>query len=70
MFLFQRIGIFIAAVAVKFEKACGILGEVGRHPVEDDGNAVLMENVDHFHELSGSAIAGGGGIIAYYLISP
>ena len=70
MLLFQRIGIFIAAVAVKLEKTCGILWKVGRYPVEDNGNAVLMENVYHFHELSGSTIAGGGGIIANYLISP
>ena len=28
------------------------------------------KGVYHFHELSGSTIAGGGGIIANYLISP
>ena len=66
----ERIGVLIEASAVELIESLLILGEVSRHPVEDNADAGLMEHVDHPAEVIGRAEAGGRGKIARDLIAP
>jgi hypothetical protein len=45
-------------------------GEVRRHPVEDDADAMLVQIIDQVHQVLGRAVATGGGIVSCGLIAP
>ena len=47
-----------------------VLGEVSGYPVEDNADAFLVALVYERHEHIGRAVAGGGSIVAGYLIAP
>ena len=64
------IPIFKKGFAVKVSQAMGVLGEVGRNPVQYDAYAVFMQVVYEIHELFRRAVAGGGGKVSRHLISP
>lgn len=64
------IAVLVAAGAVKFVKALGVLAEVGRHPVQQHGNAVFVHVVDKPHEILGGAEPGGRSEIPGALIPP
>ena len=70
MLALSKILIFIAFRAVEFIKAEGILREVGGDPVENNADARFMGGVYEIGEILGSAVAGGRGEIARYLIAP
>ena len=70
VFPLPGVRIFKKGFAVKVSQAMGILGEVGRNPVQYDAYAVLMQVVDKIHELRRCAIAGGGSKVPRNLISP
>ena len=56
VFHFQRIGIFIAVCAIEFAQPHGVFREVCRNPVQDDADACLVEQVDHFPEVVRRAV--------------
>ena len=66
----ERVGVLIAAGAVEFVQTCGVLWEVGRHPVHDDAYSGGMALIHELHEVVGGAEPGGGREVAYLLISP
>ena len=46
------------------------LREVGRHPVDDHADAVLVAVIDEVHEVLRRAVAAGGGVVADRLVAP
>ena len=65
-----RIGMLVEMRAVEVGQAVRVGREVRRHPVEDHGDAVLVQVVDQIHEILRRAVARGGGEIAGGLVSP
>jgi hypothetical protein len=55
--------------AVEVRQPILVVGEVRRHPVEDDSNVVLMQVVDQVHEVLRRAKARAGSVITRYLVS-
>ncbi len=51
MLALTRIGVFVERRAVKAPQAVAVAGEVGRHPVQNHADAVLMAKVDKIHEV-------------------
>ena len=47
-----------------------VLGEMSRHPVNNDANARLVAAIDEKHQVLGRTVAGGGSVVAHYLIAP
>ena len=43
---------------------------MGRNPVDDHADTSLMEGVDQGPQVIGGAVAGGGGIVGRYLVTP
>ena len=70
MLTLPGVRIFKKGFSVKVSQAMGILGKVGRNPVQYDAYAVLMQVVDKIHELRRCTIAGGRGKVSRHLISP
>ena len=70
MFALESVGILIAVCAVKFIKSAFVLGEVRRYPVENYADVVLMENINHLHEIPGRTKTRCGSKISDYLITP
>ena len=60
----------VQRLSVKIRKAVSISREVGRNPVQNDADALLVQIVDKIHEFLRAAVAGGGGIVAGYLVTP
>ena len=60
----------IGAGAVEFVKPVLVLGEMGRHPVQNHADARLMQRVHQLHQLLRRAVAGGGGVVVGHLIAP
>src|ERR1700693_690735 len=56
--------------AIEVSQAVGVGRKVRRHPVQDDGDAMLMQVVDQIHEILWRAVARCGGEIASGLVSP
>ena len=52
-----RIGVLVQVRAVEVAEAVLVGGEVRRHPVEDDADAVLVQVVDQVHEVLRRAVA-------------
>ena len=64
------VGVLVEVGAVEEAEAVFVRGKVGRHPVQDDADAVLVQVVDEIHEILGSAVAAGGGEVAGGLVAP
>ena len=58
------------AVSVKFRKPVGVSGKMGRHPVQNDSHADLVQLVHQVHEILGHAVSGGRRIVSRHLIAP
>src|SRR5207247_2527118 len=54
-----RRSVLVEVRAVEIAEAMLVAGEVGRHPVEDDADSLLMQVVDKEHEVLRRAIARG-----------
>jgi len=70
MLALARVLVLIAARAVEVAQTVGVLAEVGGHPVEDDGHALLVHLVHKVHEVLGRAVAARRGKVARDLIAP
>ena len=70
MLVHLRILQFVAAGAVELVKAVQILGEVGRHPVQQHTDAGFMQGIHKDLQFIGGAVTGGGGVIIGDLITP
>src|SRR3989442_1788475 len=66
----SRVGVFVEMRAVELCKAVSVAREMRGSPIENDADAGLVAAVDEFHELSGRAVAAGGGEIAESLGAP
>ena len=64
------VGVFVKMRAIEVGKAVGVGREVGGNPVENHGNAVLVQIIDQIHEILRRAVARGGGEVAGGLVSP
>ncbi|OIQ72529.1 hypothetical protein GALL_458430 [mine drainage metagenome] len=65
-----RVGVFVKRRAVKAGKPVRIGGEMARHPVEQNAQALAVRRVDHGAEFVGGAKADGGGEHAGGLVAP
>ena len=70
MLALLRVLILIALGSVKLVQPLLVLREMGRHPVHDDADVVLMELIDKVHEVLRCAVTGCGREIAGNLIAP
>ena len=70
MFPLLHILILVAEGPVKFIESVGILGKMGRHPVQNNPDVVLMHDIHKFHELFRFPIPGGRGKVSAGLITP
>ncbi len=70
MLSLPRVGMLVQVRAVEIRKPVGVLGEVGRHPVDQHANAMLVAMIDKVHEVFRAAVATGRREIADRLISP
>ena len=64
------VGVLVQGGAVETAQAVLVLGEVGGHPVDDDADAGVVEDIHEGHEVLGDAVAAGGGEVARYLVAP
>ena len=60
MLALARIGVLVERRAVELAQAVVVVGEVGRHPVDDHADVVLVEQVDKVHEVLRRAVAARG----------
>jgi len=65
-----RVGVLVEVRAVEIAQGVPVFGEVGRHPVEDDADAVLMALVNQVHQVVRRPVAAGGGEVAGHLVAP
>src|SRR5690625_435684 len=65
-----RIGMFEKVGAVKIGEAMFIAWKMGRNPVEDDADPVLVQVIDQVHEILRRSVATGRGKIAGSLVAP
>ena len=65
-----RVGVFVQVRAVEIAEAVFVAGEVRGDPVEDDADTVLMQVVDHVHQVLRGAITARRGEVAGRLIAP
>ena len=65
-----RVGVLVEVRAIEVGEAVLVGREVRRNPVEDYGDAVLVQVVDQVHEILRRAVARGGSEVAGGLISP
>ena len=70
MFSPSGILMFIQCCAVEPPQTKFVFGEVGRHPVQNDADAVLMAGVDKFFEHGRCAVAAGRCVVSCHLIAP
>ena len=70
MLAFTRICILEERLSVKICQTVGIPREMGRNPVQNNADALFVHIVHKIFEFLWSAIAGGGSIVAGYLIAP
>ena len=64
------VGVLVEGGAVEAGQGEVVLGEVGRHPVDDDADAGLVQGVDEEPEVVGRAEAGGGRVVGGDLVAP
>ena len=65
-----RIGVLVQIRPVEVRQAVLVAGEVRRHPVEDDADAVLVQDVDEVHEILRRPVAAGRREVAGALVAP
>ena len=65
-----RVGVLVERGAVEAGQRPLVLGEVRRHPVDDDADAGLVGAVDEVAEVVGAAEPGGGGVVGGDLVAP
>src|SRR5262249_36529841 len=65
-----RILMLVECRPVETAEAVGIVGEVSRHPVNDDAQALLVASIDHGGKVGRSAEATGGRKKSGRLIAP
>ena len=70
MLALSGIRILIQRLAVEVRQTMGVLGKMGRNPIQDDANLLLMQVIDQIHKILRAAVAGGGRIVAGHLIAP
>ena len=70
MLVHHRVGKLIAAGAVELVQAVLILGEMGRHPVQQHADVRLVAAIHKFHELLRRTVAVCRSIIARHLVAP
>ena len=64
------VGVLVEMGAVEEREAVGVVREVRRHPVEDDPDAGLVQDVDEIHEVLRLAVPRGRREVAGRLIAP
>ena len=67
---FTRIGVLDQMGSVEKGETMLVIGKMGRYPVQDHANVVLVEAVDKVHEVPGLTVSAGGGKIPYRLVPP
>ena len=70
VFALPRIFMFIEAGAIKKTESVRVFREMGRHPVHDDPDSLLVALIDKMHEVFRFSESARRGIIAEGLISP
>ena len=65
-----RVGVLVQGGAVEAGQGPLVLGEVGRHPVQNDADAGLVELVHQVAEVVRGAEARGGRVVAGDLVAP
>ena len=65
-----RIGVLVEVRAVEVGEAVLVVGEVRRHPVENDADVVLVEVVHEVLEVLRRAEARGGREVSGDLVAP
>ena len=70
MFALPSVGVFVQRRAVKLRQAVFVLGEVGRDPIDQHADAVLVKVIDEVHEVVGFAVAAGRGEVTDRLVTP
>jgi len=65
-----RVGVLEQVGAVEVGESKLVGGEVRGYPVEDDPDAVLVEDIDQVHEVLGGPEAAGNGEVAGGLVTP
>ena len=70
MLALARVGVLVQRRAVEAGQAVRIAREVRRHPVEQDADAGLVQDVDERLEVVGRAEATGRRVVADGLIAP
>jgi hypothetical protein len=65
-----RVRVFVEMRAVEVGQTVGVGREVRWHPVENDGDAVLVQVIHQVHEILRRAVARSGSEIAGGLVSP
>ena len=66
----RAVGVLVEVRPVEVGEAVLVGREVGRHPVEDDPDAALVEGVHEVHQVLGRALAAGGGEVPEALVAP
>ena len=64
------VGVLVEMGAVEERETVGVVREVRRHPVEDDPDTGLVQDVDEVHEVLRLAVPGGRREIPRRLIAP
>ena len=65
-----RVGVLVKRGAIEIRQAMRIAREVRRHPIEQDANAGLVQDVDERPEVVRRSEATGGRIVADGLVTP
>src|SRR3989304_7023341 len=67
---FFRVFMLIEGSPVKLNQAVSVSWEMGRNPINDNSDIVLMTVIYKIHEVFGCAESACGGKISCYLITP
>ena len=70
MLALPRVKMLVEAGAVEARQSKGVLGEMGRNPVQDHADTLLMHIVHEIHEVLRRTVARRGRIIPGHLITP
>ena len=70
MLALARVGVLVKRGAIEIRQAMRIAREVRRHPIEQDANAGLVQDVDERPEVVRRSEATGGRIVADGLVTP
>lgn len=70
MFAFSGIRVLVERFSVKVGQPVGVPWKMGWNPVQDHANSFFVKIIDQIHKVLGHSVAGGGGIVTGYLVSP